>query len=103
VTSPSNLRARIAAGEELVAMRGDINWSKDQLAAAWQGGHFDLIWLDSQHSPYSDQSLIGFTGAAEQLGIPVPAAMRARRLLGLVTSFLPRRVVRELPDYMLSG
>src|SRR5262245_54261635 len=32
-----------------------------------------------------------------------PSAIRARRLLGLVTSFLPRRVVQELPDYMLSG
>jgi 2-keto-3-deoxy-L-rhamnonate aldolase RhmA len=66
-----NLRARIAAGDELVAMRGDIDWSKEQLAAAWGGGKYDLIWLDSQHSPYSDHLLVAFTGAAEQLGIPV--------------------------------
>ena len=71
MTSHSNLRARIAAGDELVAMRGDINWSKDQLAAAWGGGTYDLIWLDAQHSPYSDHLLIAFTGAAEELGIPV--------------------------------
>src|SRR5262245_17492467 len=37
VTSQSNLRARIAAGDEVVAMRADIDWSKDQLAAAWAG------------------------------------------------------------------
>ena len=30
----NNLRARIAAGEELVALRGEIEWSKDQLATA---------------------------------------------------------------------
>jgi len=71
VTTQGNLRARIAAGEELVALRGDINWSKDQLAAAYSGGQFHLIWLDSQHSPYSDQQLVSFTGAAEELGIPV--------------------------------
>jgi 2-keto-3-deoxy-L-rhamnonate aldolase RhmA len=65
------LRARIAAGEELVAMRADINWSKDQLAAAWGGGKYDLIWLDAQHSPYSDHLLVSFTAAAEALGIPV--------------------------------
>jgi 4-hydroxy-2-oxoheptanedioate aldolase len=71
MTSQGNLRARIAAGDELVAMRGDINWSKEQLAAAWGGGTFHLIWLDAQHSPYSDQLLVNFTGAAEELGIPV--------------------------------
>src|ERR671933_2131038 len=71
VTSHSNLRARIAAGEELVMIRADIGWSKDQLTATWQGGGFHLIWLDAQHSPYSDQQLVSFTAAAEQLGIPV--------------------------------
>jgi 4-hydroxy-2-oxoheptanedioate aldolase len=71
VTSQSNLRARIAAGDELVALRADIGWSKDQLSAALAGGQYDFIWLDSQHSPYSDQQLVSFTAAAEQLGIPV--------------------------------
>ena len=69
--SESNLRARIAAGEELVMLRGDIDWSKDQLAAAWQAGKFDFIWLDSQHSPYSEQQLVAFTAAAEELAIHV--------------------------------
>lgn len=71
MTSQKNLRARIAAGEELVALRGEIDWSKDQMAAAWGRGKYDLIWLDSQHSPYADHLLVAFTGAAEQLGIPV--------------------------------
>lgn len=66
-----NLRARVMAGEELVALRGEIDWDKSQLAAAWQGGKYDLIWLDGQHSPYSDHLLVAFTGAAEELGIPV--------------------------------
>ena len=71
MTSQKNLRARIAAGDELVAMRADIEWNKEELAAAWAGGAYDLIWLDSQHSPYSDHLLVAFTGAAEELGIPV--------------------------------
>jgi len=71
VTSEGNLRARIAAGEELVALRGDIGWSKDQLAAAWATDTYHLIWLDAQHSPYSDHALVAFTGAAEELGIPI--------------------------------
>jgi 2-keto-3-deoxy-L-rhamnonate aldolase RhmA len=71
VTNQNNLRARIAAGEELVMLRGDIGWSAEQLAATWAGGKYDFIWLDSQHSPYSDQQLVTFTASAEQLGIPV--------------------------------
>src|ERR671933_552555 len=71
VTSHSNLRARIAAGEELVTMRADIGWSKDKLSAACGGGQYDFIWLDAQHSPYSDHLLVSFTAAAEELGIPV--------------------------------
>jgi staphyloferrin B biosynthesis citrate synthase len=70
-TRPGNLRARIAAGEELVAVRGDISWSKDQLADVWRNGQYHLIWLDAQHSAYSDHHLVNFTGAAEELGIPV--------------------------------
>jgi 2-keto-3-deoxy-L-rhamnonate aldolase RhmA len=71
MTSQNNLRARIAAGDELIAMRADIGWNKDQLAAAWGGGKYDFIWLDAQHSPYSDHLLVTFTASAEQLGIPV--------------------------------
>ena len=69
--SQANLRARIAAGDEVVALRADIDWSKEQLAAAWGGGKYDFIWLDAQHSPYSDHLLVDFTAAAEQLDIPV--------------------------------
>ena len=71
MASQNNLRARIAAGDEVVALRGDIDWSKEQLAAAWGGGKYDFIWLDAQHSPYSDHLLVAFTAAAEQLDIPV--------------------------------
>lgn len=66
-----NLRARIVAGEELVALRSNIEWSKEELAALWAKGSYDFVWLDAQHSAYSDHLLVDFTGAAEELGIPV--------------------------------
>ena len=66
-----NLRARIAAGEELVALRSNIEWSKEELAGIWAKANCDFIWLDAQHSAYSDHLLVAFTGAAEELGIPV--------------------------------
>jgi 2-keto-3-deoxy-L-rhamnonate aldolase RhmA len=69
--SDKNLRGRIAAGEELVCVRGDVSWNKDRLASVWASGKFHFIWLDGQHSPFTDQQLVDFTAAAEQLNIPV--------------------------------
>ncbi len=71
MTTQNNLRARIAAGEELVMVRGDIGWDAQQLASIWAGGGYDFIWLDAQHSPYSDHHLVSLTAAAEQLGVPI--------------------------------
>src|SRR3954447_7775300 len=71
MTTENNLRSRLASGAELVMLRGDINWSKEQLAASWGKETYDLVWLDGQHSPYSDHHLVSFTGAAEELGIPI--------------------------------
>jgi 2-keto-3-deoxy-L-rhamnonate aldolase RhmA len=85
--SQNNLRARIAAGEELVMLRGAIDWSKDQLASALAGGKYDFIWLDAQHSAYSDQQLVSFTAAAEQLGIPVQLRVPHTRQAHMVGRF----------------
>jgi 4-hydroxy-2-oxoheptanedioate aldolase len=101
MTSEGNLRARIARGEELVMLRGDIGWSQDQLAAAWQAGQYDFIWLDSQHSAYSDHLLVGFTGAAEQLGIPVQLRIPHTREAHKVGRFMDLGIAGALvPEVM---
>ena len=116
MASPKNLRARVTAGEELVALRADIDWNKDQLAAAWKGGKYDLIWLDGQHSPYSEQGLVAFTGAAEELGIPVqlriPHTRDAHRVgrffdFGVAGCLVPEvmepETVRDVVEYAYYG
>jgi 4-hydroxy-2-oxoheptanedioate aldolase len=101
VTTQNNLRARIVAGDELVAMRADISWTREQLASAWQAGTFDFIWLDAQHSPYSDQWLVSFTGAAEQLGIPVQLRVPHTRQAHMVGRFFDLGVSGALvPEVM---
>jgi 4-hydroxy-2-oxoheptanedioate aldolase len=104
VTNQSNLRARIAAGDELVAVRANIGWSKEQLAATWDGGKFDFIWLDSQHSPYSDDQLVSFTGSAEQLDIPVQLRVPHTRDAHKVGRFFDLGVAGALvPEVMESA
>src|SRR5579871_967279 len=103
MSNQSNLRARIAAGEELVMLRGDIGWSTDQLAAAWSAGTYDFIWLDSQHSPYSDEHLVSFTASAEQLGIPVQLRIPHTREAHKVGRFFDLGVTGALvPEVMLA-
>jgi len=102
VTTETNLRSRVAAGEELLMLRGDINWSKEQLAAAWGKHKYDFIWLDSQHSPYSDHHLVSFTGAAEQLSIPVQLRIPHTRDAHKVGRFFDLGVSGALvPEVML--
>jgi 4-hydroxy-2-oxoheptanedioate aldolase len=102
VTTENNLRSRLAAGEELLMLRGDINWSKEQLAAAWATDKHDFIWLDAQHSPYSDHHLVSFTGAAEQLGIPVQLRIPHTREAHKVGRFFDLGVSGALvPEVML--
>lgn len=65
------LRQRIRAGEVLVALRGSLTMSKDELAAVLAKGSYDYIWIDSQHTAYSDAALVAYCAAAEDLGIDV--------------------------------
>jgi len=91
-------------------------WSKDQLAAALGGGQYDLIWLDSQHSPYSDHLLVSFTASAEELGIPVqlriPHTRDAHKVgrffdLGITGALVPEvmeaSTVRDAIDFAYYG
>jgi 2-keto-3-deoxy-L-rhamnonate aldolase RhmA len=103
LTSQRNLRARIAAGDELVALRGDISWGKDELAGIWRNGQYDLIWLDAQHSAYSDRDLVSFTGASEELGIPVQLRIPHTRDAHKVGRFFDLGVAGALvPEVMQS-
>jgi 2-keto-3-deoxy-L-rhamnonate aldolase RhmA len=104
VSSQNNLRARIVAGDELVAVRGDISWTKEQLAGIWSSGLYHLIWLDAQHSAYSDHHLISFTGAAEELGIPVQLRIPHTREAHKVGRFFDLGVTGALvPEVMESA
>src|SRR5579859_375331 len=116
VTTQNNLRARIAAGEELVMLRGDIGWSKDELAARWATGKYDFIWLDAQHSAYSDHHLVALTVVAEELGIPIqlriPHTREAHKVgrffdLGITGALVPEvmeaSTVQDAVDFAYYG
>ena len=69
MSQEKTLRERIREGEVLVAMRGSLKTGKEELADIWSTGQYDYIWIDSQHTPYSDEMLVAYCAAAADLGI----------------------------------
>ena len=71
MTKENTLRQRIRAGEVLVALRGSLNTTKSELAEIWKTGRYDYIWIDGQHTAFSEESLVSYCTIAEELGIDV--------------------------------
>jgi 2-dehydro-3-deoxyglucarate aldolase/4-hydroxy-2-oxoheptanedioate aldolase len=65
------LRQRIQAGDVLVALRGSVTMNQSQLAATLAKGKYDYIWIDGQHTAFTDEQLVAYCAAAEALGIDV--------------------------------
>lgn len=71
MSQTKTLRQRIQAGEVLVALRGSVTMNQSQLAEVWSQGKYDYIWIDGQHTAFSEDQLVAFCAAAEALGIDV--------------------------------
>ena len=82
------LRQRIEGGEVLVALRGSILTSKNELADIWSTGKYDYIWIDGQHTPFREEQLVDYCRAAEELGIDVQLRIPHTRHAYLVGRFL---------------
>lgn len=99
--APKTLRQRMKEGEVLVAMRGSLTTTKDELADMWSTGDYDYIWIDAQHTPYSDQALVDYCKAAEELDIDVqlriPHTYQAH-MVGRFLDFGPTAVL--VPEVM---
>ena len=61
MTQDKTLRQRVRDGEVLVALRGSLNTTKSQLADIWATGRYDYIWIDGQHTAFSEESLVALS------------------------------------------
>ena len=88
MTQEKTLRQRIRDGEVLVALRGSLDTTKSQLSDIWATGHYDYIWIDGQHTAFSEESLVAYCTAAEELGIDVQLRIPHTRHAYLVGRYL---------------
>lgn len=95
------LRQRIKAGEILVALRGSLQTSKSELADIWATGRYDYIWIDSQHTAFTEADLVNYCMAAEEIGADVQLRIphtRNAHLVGRYLDFGPSAVL--VPEVM---
>jgi 2-dehydro-3-deoxyglucarate aldolase/4-hydroxy-2-oxoheptanedioate aldolase len=88
MSQEKTLRQRIQAGDVLVALRGSVNTSKSQLADIWATDRYDYIWIDSQHTAFSEEQFVTYCAAAEELGIDVQLRIPHTRHAYLVGRYL---------------
>ena len=82
------LRQRMQDGEVLTALRGSLTTTKEELADIWSTGEFDYIWIDSQHTPFSEEQLVAYCRAAEELDIDVQLRIPHTRQAYMVGRYL---------------
>jgi hypothetical protein len=101
MSQTKTLRQRIRAGEVLVALRGSVTMSQSQLADVWAKGKYDYIWIDGQHTTFSEEQLVNYCAAAEALSIDVQLRLphtRFAHLAGRYLDFGPSAIL--VPEVM---
>ena len=88
MTEGKTLRQRFREGEVLVALRGSLDTTKSQLADIWATDRYDYIWIDGQHTAFSEEALVAYCIAAEELGIDVQLRIPHTRHAYLVGRYM---------------
>jgi 2-keto-3-deoxy-L-rhamnonate aldolase RhmA len=97
----AGLRAKLARGDIVVALRTAISITPEALKRALGRGSYDLVYTDLQHSPYTEHQLHGLCAAAEDLGYPVEIRIphtRYAHLAGRLCDFGPAAIL--VPEVM---
>lgn len=88
MSTVKTLKQRIKDGDVVVALRPPITIGRKELEAALGKGTYDLIYIDGQHTAFSDDQLVTICGAAEELGVPVQFRIPHTRHTYLVGRYL---------------
>ena len=83
-----SLKQRIHSGEVVVALRVSITIDRGQLETALARGTYDLLYIDGQHTAFSDDQLVAFCAMAEDLDLPVQFRIPHTRHTYLIGRYL---------------
>lgn len=66
-----NLKLRIGAGEQVIGANVGMSHTREQLKKVVESGEYDFLWVDGQHSAFSEDSLVEFCDRADALDADV--------------------------------
>ena len=84
----ASLKQRIRNGETIVALRVSINIGRGRLEEALAKGTYDLLYVDGQHTAFSDDQLVQFCAMAGELDLPVQFRIPHTRQAYLIGRYL---------------
>jgi 2-keto-3-deoxy-L-rhamnonate aldolase RhmA len=83
-----SLKQKIKDGDVVVALRPPITISKADFEKALTKGTYDLVYIDGQHTPFSDEQLVAISAIAEEAGLPVQFRIPHTRNTYLIGRYL---------------
>jgi 2-keto-3-deoxy-L-rhamnonate aldolase RhmA len=102
MSNTASLKQRLRAGDTLVSLRIPIEISRASLEIALTKGTYDLLYIDGQHTAFSEAQLVSFCAMAEELALPVQFRIPHTRhtyLIGRYLDFGPAAIlVPEVAD-----
>ncbi len=66
-----NLKQRIGAGEQIIGANVGMAHTGEQLKKVVESGEYDFLWVDGQHSAFSEDTLVEFCDKADALDADV--------------------------------
>ncbi|MFN8633279.1 MAG: aldolase/citrate lyase family protein [Chloroflexota bacterium] len=88
MASGKSLKQKIKDGDVVVALRPPITISKSDFDKALTKGSYDLVYIDGQHTAFSDDQLNAICAIAEQAGLPVQFRIPHTRHTYLIGRYL---------------
>jgi 2-keto-3-deoxy-L-rhamnonate aldolase RhmA len=88
MSSGASLKQRIRDGAVVVALRVPITIGRPALESALTKGTYDLLYVDGQHSAFTEDQLVAVCALGEELGLPVQFRIPHTRHTYLIGRYL---------------
>lgn len=83
-----SLKQRIRAGEIIHGLQASLDTGPDELTAAVARKKYDYIYIDGQHTAFSESGMVAFCGLAQSLDLPVIFRIHHTRHAYLIGRYL---------------
>jgi 2-keto-3-deoxy-L-rhamnonate aldolase RhmA len=83
-----DLKRKIHAGESILGVSVPMTLTRDEIESVMDGGSYDFVWVDGQHTPYNEDRLVAFCTAAAEIGVHVQFRIKHTRNAYLIGNYL---------------